>query len=595
MTDRSDLPARLPAFGWRWIGKALMLRRRQALAVLALTGLGYGIGLVFPITIQKAVDAVVAGEATTALVVGLAAAALAAVGLEAAVSYAHQRLLIRLVTFLDRRVSRRAFAQLMRLRTDGAGGFRSGETINHFQQATKIREFVLHQVPRVAFEAGGAVVALGLMLWYDALIGATLVAATGLFAWATRRQRGRLRRLNDDYYAAVGERQNVLSETVGGMATVKSLALEGVRMGRWEAATAGMLERLGRLMALSRAFQLRSQLVSRLLTLLVVGLGCWRLFLGDLTVGELLALQLLAARVTRPILAMGDLYRGYQEADVAIRRIAGFLAEPREQAAARPPLRSFGAGGIRLSGLSLTYPGASRPALDGVSATLPERGVVALVGRNGSGKSSLLRILLGLRRDYEGRVEVGGAALEDYDPRWLRGQTGVVDQETVLFSGTLRENLSGGRPVPEAELLAALDFAGARGLVEALPGGLDARLGEGGRTLSGGQRQRLSIARAVVRRPRLALFDEPTAFLDAEAAVALERRLADWGRERLLLLVTHHLAAARQAERILVLDEGRLVGDGRHEVLVETVPAYASLWADYLRGLEAAPHADAAE
>lgn len=595
MTTSSELPSSLPAFGWRWIGKALLLRRRQALAVLALTGLGYAVGLVFPITIQKAVDAVVGGEATTALIAGLALAALAAVGLEAAVSYAHQRLLIRLVTFLDRRVSRRAFAQLMRLRTDGAGGFRSGETINHFQQATKIRDFVLHQVPRVAFDAGGAVVALGLMLWYDALIGGLLVVATGLFAWAARRQRGRLRRLNDDYYAAIGERQNVLSETVGGLATVKSLALEGVRMGRWEEATARLLERLGRVMALGRAFQLRSQLVSRLLTLLVVGLGCWRLFLGELTVGELLALQLLSARVTRPILAMGDLYRGYQEADVAIRRIAGFLAEPREQAAARPPRRAFGPGGIRLSRVSLTYPGATRPALSEVSVALPERGVVALVGRNGSGKSSLLRILLGLRRDYEGRVEIGGADLRDYDPRWLRGQVGVVDQDTVLFSGTLRENVGGGRPLPEAELLAALDFAGARQLVEALPGGLDARLGEGGRTLSGGQRQRLSVARAVVREPRLALFDEPTAFLDAEAAVALERRLADWGRERLLLLVTHHLAAARQAERILVLDEGRLVGDGRHEALLEAVPAYASLWADYLRGLETGPRAEAAD
>ncbi|SMF57014.1 ATP-binding cassette, subfamily B [Tistlia consotensis] len=595
MPERPESTEDRPAFGWRWIGRTLLLRRRQSIAVAALTGLAYGVGLVFPISIQKAVDAVVGGHAATGPVVGLALLALAAAGLEAAVSFAHQRLLIRLVTFLDRRISRSVFAQLMRVRQDGAG-FRSGEMINHFQQATKIRDFVLTQVPRVVFDAGGAVVALGLMLWYDPLIGATLVVLSGVFAWATRGQRGRLRRVKDDYYAAIGERQNVLSETVGGMATVKSLALEGHRMGRWEAATARMLDQLGAVMALGRTFQLRAQLTSRLLTLLVVGLCLWRLFSGDLTVGEMLALQLLAARVTRPILALGDLYRGYQEADVAISRIGAFLAEPREQAAVRPALRRLGPGGIALSEVSLTYPGAARPALDRVTARLPEQGVVAIVGRNGSGKSSLLRILLGLRRDYEGRVEIGGADLRDYDPRWLRSRIGVVDQDTVLFSGTVRENLCVGRPAGDATLRRALRFAGALELVEALPGGLDAALSEGGRSLSGGQRQRLSVARAVVRDPCIALLDEPTAFLDAEAAVELERRLADWGRERLLILVTHHLAAARHAERILVLDEGRLVGDGRHDDLAAAVPAYATLWRDYLRSLDSEPpHAEAAE
>jgi ABC-type multidrug transport system fused ATPase/permease subunit len=144
------------------------------------------------------------------------------------------------------------------------------------------------------------------------------------------------------------------------------------------------------------------------------------------------------------------------------------------------------------------------------------------------------------------------------------------------------------RNADEATLRAALSFSGALGFVEALPGGIDAELSEGGRSLSGGQRQRLSIARAVVRNPKLALFDEPTAFLDAEAAVALEKGLAVWGRDRLLILVSHHLAATRSANRILVLEAGHLVGDGAHEQLVKTVPEYASLWSDYSRSLEGA-------
>jgi len=250
-----------------------------------------------------------------------------------------------------------------------------------------------------------------------------------------------------------------------------------------------------------------------------------------------------------------------------------------------PPVRSLGAGGIRLSHVSLTYPGGASPALDDITLTLPERGMIALVGRNGSGKSTLIRILLGLRRDYAGTVEIGGRDLKDYDPRWLRSRIGVVDQDTVLFAGTVRENLTSSHPLTEAALREALTFSGALEFVEALPGGLDAELSENGRSLSGGQRQRLSVARAMIRNPELMLLDEPAAFLDAEAAVALEKQFAIWGRNGLMIIVSHHLAATRHADRILVLDKGRLVGDGSHEQLVETVPEYASLWADYARSL----------
>ena len=204
---------------------------------------------------------------------------------------------------------------------------------------------------------------------------------------------------------------------------------------------------------------------------------------------------------------------------------------------------------------------------------------------NGSGKSTLIRILLGLNRDYEGQIHFAGHDLRDYDPRWLRGQLGVVDQDTVLFSGTIRENLTGPRAVDDTALCAALAFAGAGDFIEALPGGLDNVLTENGRTLSGGQRQRLSIARAVVRDPAVAFFDEPAAFLDAEAAVALEQRLTQWGRSRLLLLVSHHLAATRGADRILMMDRGILVGEGRHDELLANQPLYASLWTDYTRGV----------
>jgi ABC-type bacteriocin/lantibiotic exporter with double-glycine peptidase domain len=564
----------------------LLLRRGQVALILSMTGVVYAAGLVFPISTQKAVDAIVAGRADWVLA-GLALTAIVAVGLEAAVSSWRQKVVIRLVAFIDRRVSRKVFAHLLRARIDGAD-FRSGDVLNHFQQATKVRDFVLYHLPHVTFDAGGAIVALGVMFYYDPFIGAILLVVTPLLAIFTRKYLGGLRLAADDYYASIGARQNVLSESVNGISTIKALALEGGRMRRWDRITGTMLDKLCDLMDLNRAFVLRSQLVSRGLTLLVVGLGCWRMFQGHLTVGELLALQLLAGRITGPILASGDAYRIYQEADVAVRRIARFVSEQREQATVTPPVRAFADNGVVLSNVSLTYPGAKRPALHDITVALPSHGVVALVGRNGSGKSTLIHILLGLLRDYAGRIEVFGHDLRHYDPRWLRGGIGVVDQDTALFSGTVRENLVPGRSADDTALREALSFSGALSFVEDLPGGVDAELSEGGRSLSGGQRQRLSIARGVIRDPKLALLDEPTAFLDAEAAVALEKRLAAWGRDRLLIFVSHHLAATRSADRILVLEAGRLVGDGPHEQLVKTVPEYASLWSDYSRSLKGA-------
>jgi ABC-type bacteriocin/lantibiotic exporter with double-glycine peptidase domain len=575
---------RLP-FGWRWIARSLLLRRRQAVSMLAMTGVIYAVSLVFPVSTQKAVDTIIAGRAGLELAV-FAVAALLSIALEGALSYQRQRLVIELGTFLDRRISRRAFAHLLRLRIDGAG-FRSGDAMNHFKQAEKIRDFVLFEVPRALFDFGGALVALAMCFYYDLFVGLSLVLTAPILILAVSKQIGGFDALAESFYTSIGVRQNALAETVNGIATVKALAVESARMRRWEATTDDMLGKFRALRQAFRSFNLRAQIAARSVALLVLAVGCWRLFEGKLTVGELLALQVLGGRITFPLMASSDFYRSYKDVDVAIRQIAEFLEQPKETAAVTPPLRGICAGGIRLSHVSLTYPGGASPALDDVSLTLPERGMVALVGRNGSGKSTLIRILLGLRRDYSGTVEIGGRDMRDYDPRWLRSRIGVVDQDTVLFSGTVRENLVSGRKLEDAALREALRFSGAHDFVEALPGGLDAELSENGRSLSGGQRQRLSVARAMVRQPDFMLLDEPAAFLDAEAAVALEKQFAAWGRSRLMLVVSHHLAATRHADRILVLEAGRLVGDGPHDRLVQTVPEYATLWADYSRSLGA--------
>jgi ABC-type bacteriocin/lantibiotic exporter with double-glycine peptidase domain len=219
-------------FGWRWIGRSLLLRRWQALSVLGMSGIIYAVSLVFPVSMQKAVDTIIAGRAGLELAV-LAVAALMSIALEAALYYWRQRLVIELGTFLDRRISRRAFAHLLRLRIDGAG-FRSGDAMNHFKQAEKIRDFVLFEVPRALFDFGGALVALAMCFYYDFAVGLALVLTGPILILAVGKQIRGFDTLAESYYSSIGVRQNALAETVNGIGTVKALAVESARMRRWE-------------------------------------------------------------------------------------------------------------------------------------------------------------------------------------------------------------------------------------------------------------------------------------------------------------------------------------------------------------------------
>lgn len=571
-------------FGWAWVCRTLWLRKWALVAVFVLTVGVYAAELVMPIFTQRAVDMIAKGMASPQLV-WLAFGAIAAIAIEAGLTVLRQSLVQRLVSFLSRRMSRKAFLHLMRMRID-QDALLPGDVLNRFAQVDKITEFALQLVPRFVFDTGAGIVALLLMFYYDAVIGTTMVTAMLACGLVLRHRLHRVQLLAKKSFEARGRRQTYLSESVTGILTIKALALEARRFEYWTVVTDRLIAAGQEVFRQAGRFNLSIRALTQTFSLMVLGLGCYRIFHHQLTFGELIALQVLSGRLIAPIISSGDVVQKYQDAGVTLTSLDRFMREPHERATMRPAFRRLKASGIKITKLTLRYPPMARPALDDVSFTLPERGRFALVGRNGSGKTSLIRVLLGLQSGFVGNVVIGGQDLRQYDPRSLRAQIGVIDQDTILFSGTIRENVVAGMAsADDGRVRDALAFAGALSFVEAMPGSLEAVVEEHGRNLSGGQRQRLAIARAVIRDPCLALLDEPTAFLDAEAAVALEKRLAAWGDDRLLVLVTHHLAAARNADAILVLDQGRLVGFGPHAALLRSCASYAALWNDYSRSM----------
>lgn len=541
----------------------------------------YGLAAAVPLLMQQAVDRIIEGTATLATM-WLAGAALASVVVEAWLGWQRQGFVRRLLEIFDRRMFRKLAGHLLRARLDGER-LSTGETVNRFYQIQRIRSFLLFSVPSMSLDIGSAIVSVAIMAWYDWPITLLTLVVTGGFALLMNGQRLRTIAAARAQQAAEEQRTIAITETVGGLSTIKAQAMENSRFGRWSILTDKSIQATASLLTLSSNFAVGGQAAARTLTVLVLCAGCYRVFQGALTVGELLALQLLAARVMAPVSSLSNVYTQYQEASVALANLSGLLAAPLEAAGRKPALKELGEGGFAARGVGLRYANNPTPALEDVEFSLPPRGVFAIVGRNGSGKSSLVRSLLGLQRNFAGTVQVGGHDVLDYAPRWLRGQFGVVDQDSTLFTGTVRDNVCRGLPADDDAVRRALADAGALSFVLALPERLDTVIQERSRNLSGGQRQRLIIARALYGDPKFLILDEPTAFLDPEAAVALERRLAALGRDRLVLLVSHHLTATAGAERILVMDSGRLIAQGAHAALLKDCPHYASLWDDYNR------------
>lgn len=569
--------------GWPVVVRMLSIYRGRFALAMLLSLAAIALSVTVPILSQKIIDSVMVRRDGGAAVFFAAVAVVAAM-MRHLGTYWQNRIINDLEARLTARLSKRIYFRMMRVPYESSASA-GGNSINLLNESQRVASFVLSAAPNFLFTLLGALVSFAVALYYDYVICLLALMVTAVFAVFARKTNAQLGEASRASFRLNGVLQGATAETVNNLRAIKSNAVERFFIRRWTAKSFEAIRARWRILDLSHSYSFTLSLLTEILTLLVVLVGCLRILNGDLTIGGLMALQLLVARAAMPMLTSAGILIQFHSVSTTVAAISDFLRQEPERANCAPALRAASLGAISVQGLTLTYAQASRPALDGVSLELPRTGVVAIVGRNGSGKSSLLRTLIGLERDYEGKVEIGGIDVRAYAPRWLRRRFGVVDQETSLFSGTVLENLQAGVPdrLTPDRIDTALQFASAASFVENLPKGLDTELLASAQNLSGGQRQRLAIARAIARSPEIAVFDEPTSALDAESAMALERRILALGKERLIVLVTHHLFSARAADMIVVLDDGAVAGIGSHDDLVESCGPYKSLWRDYVR------------
>jgi ATP-binding cassette subfamily C protein LapB len=408
---------------------------------------------------------------------------------------------------------------------------------------------------------------IGWISWYmliPLVIGAIVMVFYALIV------QGRMHELAEITYRAGAQRNATLIEGLVGFETIKALAAEAPIQRKWEK-SAALLARVGaQLRLLSSTASNTSAFVQQFINLVIIIIGVYLISERELTLGGLIACTMLASRAMAPVGQVAGLLVQYHTAATALTSLNEMMTREVERPADTTFIsRGRLKGEVEFRDVSFTYPGQSAPALRKLSFKLKPGEKVAILGRIGSGKTTLEKLILGLYQPSEGAVLVDGIDLRQLDPAELRRQIGYVQQDVMLFYGSLRENITLGAPLADdTDIVKAAEIGGILSLVNQHPKGFDMLVGERGESLSGGQRQGVAIARAVINDPPILLLDEPTSSMDFSSEDDIKRRLAEFAKDKTVILISHRTSLLDLAERIIVMDGGRIMADGPKEQVV---------------------------
>jgi len=462
-------------------------------------------------------------------------------------------------------IMERVLGTRMEQRPVSAGSFaanlRSFESVRDFIGSATVVAFI--DLPFALI----FMVVIGWIAWpvlIPLLIGATLLI---LFALSVQH---RMHELAETTYRAGAQRNATLVEGLVGFETVKALGAESPIQNKWEK-SAALLARVGtQLRFLSTLATNSSSLVMQLITMSIIVLGVYLIGEKMLTLGGLIACSMLASRAMAPVGQVAGLLVQYHTAATALTSLNEMMKREIERPAdANFITRGSLRGAIEFRDVSFTYPGQQTPSLRNMSFKIQPGEKVALLGRIGCGKTTLQKLILGLYRPTSGAVLIDGIDQRQLDPAELRRQIGYVQQDVMLFYGSLRDNITMGAPLADdAAVLKAAGIAGILDLVNTHPQGFDMLVGERGESLSGGQRQGVAIARAVINDPPIMLLDEPTASMDHSSEEEVKKRLKEFGQGKTMVVISHRTALLDLVDRIIVIDAGRIVADGPKDQVV---------------------------
>lgn len=565
-------------FNIRWFVPVLLRHRKSLIQVLVLSMLLQFLALISPLFFQVIMDKVLVHNALTTLDVLIIV--LLVVGIyEVVLKLLREYIFTHTTTRVDILLGGKLFNHLIKLPLSYFKQRHVGNIVARVKELDNIREFITGSALTLCVDVVFTLVLFIVMWCISPLLTLIILGTLPLYLLLAALTTRPLQQKVEVLCGCAAQNGAFLTETVSGVETVKSLALEPQMHQRWETQTRDYAEANFQVQNLQNLSSQAAQLLQKLAGAVVIVVGAYQVMSVQLSIGQLIAFNMLAVQALMPMSKLVDLWQQSIRAQVGLMLVSDILSLPAEQSVRAVPLDHPIRGDITLQQVIFRYRADLNPVLQDFSLSLRAGEHIGLVGPSGSGKSTVARLLQRLYIAEQGVINIDGIPIGHFSLDVLRRQIGVVMQESYLFNRTVRENIAHSRPTASLdEVVEAACLAGANAFILALPLGYDTVLSEGGASLSGGQRQRIAIARTLLANPRILIFDEATSALDDESQAEVQKNMARIIANRTVITIAHRLSTVRHCHRIGVMTQGRITELANHDQLLALNGVYARLW-----------------
>ena len=567
-------------FGFRWFVPSIIKYRKLFSEVLIASFFLQLFALITPLFFQVVIDKVLVHKGLTTLDVlafGLIVVSVFEVLLGGLRTYVFSHTTNR----VDVELGARLYRHLLSLPMAYFSARRVGDSVARVRELENIRNFITGSALTVLIDLLFTFVFLAVMYYYSPLLTYIVLASIPFYVLLSVLVTPILRARVNEKFNRGAENQAFLVESINGVETLKAMSIEPQMQRRWEEQLAGYVQASFKASNLGNIANQFAGLINKVVVVLILWIGARAVIQGEISVGQLIAFNMLAARVSGPVLRLTQLWQDFQQTSVSIQRLGDILNTPTEPGYDQSRLSLPNINGrIQFDQVIFRYRADGVEVLRDVSLDIPAGEVVGIVGRSGSGKSTLTKLIQRLYVPERGRVLIDGVDIAQVDTAWLRQRIGVVLQDNVLFNRTVRENIALSDPgLPMEAVIQAATLAGAHDFILEMPEGYDTLVGEHGDNLSGGQRQRIAIARALIVNPRILILDEATSALDYESERIIQQNMPAICKHRTVIIIAHRLSTVRIADRIIVMEKGQVIEQGTHDELLQHPGQYATLHA----------------
>ena len=577
-TKRANLRLHDLKFDFTWFIPSIVKYRKFLGEVLVASFFLQLFALLTPLFTQVVIDKVLVHKGFTTLHV-LAIGMIALAIFDALLGGLRTYLFSHTTNRIDVGLGAQLFRHILALPLAYFEARRVGDTVARVRELEQIRQFLTSHSVTVVLDVLFTVVFLAVMWLYSPMLTGVVMVSLPLYAVLSIAITPAIRSRLHEKFNRGAENQSFLVEVISGIQTVKAMAVEPPLLRKWEEQLAGYVRASFRATSLITVASQVATCIQKVTVVAVLWVGAYRVIEGDLSIGQLIAFNMLSAQVTGPLLRLVNLWQEFQQVGISVQRLGDVLnTQPEPSYNPNRTTLPQVAGQVVFEGVTFRYRPDGSEVLRKVSFTVAPGHVIGIVGRSGSGKSTIAKLIQRLYVLERGRILVDGADLAQVDPAWLRRQVGVVLQENFLFNQSVRDNIALTDPgLAMEQVMRAAKLAGAHEFILELPEGYDTLVGEHGCSLSGGQRQRIAIARALVANPRILIFDEATSALDYESEAIIQQNMVHICNGRTVFIIAHRLSTVRPAHCIYVIEKGEVMEFGSHEELVRLKGFYARL------------------